>query len=125
MSIESLAKFSNTNSRMLVSVYGDIFDVSNRPDQYGVEAKSTKNVFPGKDATWALITGHEDVAHCNKFYDIFKLDKDKLERFLRVVCHWMVSYRDDHGQPVGRLDRWEGESEREMEVPPAEDVKDP
>jgi len=121
ITLDSLAKFNSKNKRMLISVYGDIYDISNRSEMYGPNTK--KSSWAGKDLTWALITGHEDVDHFNKLYDIFKLDHAKLERFLRVVCHWLVSYTDDHGKPVGRLQEWE--NERDLPEPPAEDIKDP
>eukprot|EP00927_Polykrikos_kofoidii_P077792 TRINITY_DN74698_c0_g1_i1.p1 TRINITY_DN74698_c0_g1~~TRINITY_DN74698_c0_g1_i1.p1 ORF type:complete len:431 (+),score=120.48 TRINITY_DN74698_c0_g1_i1:75-1295(+) len=120
ISLEQLKKFSCSADRMLVSVYGDIYDVSNRVDLFGSGAKST---WSGQDVTWALITGKETTDYFNRFYDIFKLEKDKLERFLRVICHFMVSYTDEHGEPVGRLDKWLGE--REMPAPPDEECSDP
>eukprot|EP00929_Paragymnodinium_shiwhaense_P118863 TRINITY_DN90761_c0_g1_i1.p1 TRINITY_DN90761_c0_g1~~TRINITY_DN90761_c0_g1_i1.p1 ORF type:complete len:391 (-),score=140.73 TRINITY_DN90761_c0_g1_i1:197-1369(-) len=105
-----LAKFNNTSPRMLISLYGDIFDVSNRVDLYG---SGKKKAWPGNDITWAMIIGEENeedlTKYFNLYYDIFKVEEKKLEQYLRVVCHYLVQMEGDHGKPVGRLEEYSRE----------------
>lgn len=120
ISAENLGKFTCSRPRMLVSVYGDIFDVSNRSDQYG---SGNKSMYSGKDVTWELIMGDDSNKHFNRFYDIFKQEKAILERMLRVICHWLICFEENHGKPIGRLDKFN--FERDLPAPPIGDYKEP
>ncbi|CAK0860112.1 unnamed protein product [Prorocentrum cordatum] len=106
-----LARFGCSSDRMLVSCYGDIFDVSGRPDLYGSGKLSWH---AGKDITWVVVTGDETPGNCNRFYDIFKLDQDRLARFMQIICWKLVSLEDEFGEPVGRLEPFM----KEDELPP-------
>ena len=64
--LQQLAKYSCSNDRMLLSCYGDIFDVSSRPDLYGWGPKSWQ---AGKDITWSVVTGKEKPDQCNRFWE--------------------------------------------------------
>jgi len=112
LTVEQLGKYSCSNERMLVSIYGDIYDVSSRPDLYGYGPKSAHS---GRDITWGVVTGEETVENCNRFYDIFKLDQDHLGRYLQIVCHRMVAFESEFGEPVGRLEPFVNE----WDLPPA------
>ncbi|CAJ1412501.1 unnamed protein product [Effrenium voratum] len=98
-----LAKYSCSNDRMLLSCYGDIFDVSSRPDVYGWGPKSWQ---AGKDITWSVVLGQEKPDQCNRFYDMFKLDANHLSRYLTLVCNRLVALQEEFGKPVGRLDKF-------------------
>lgn len=100
ISVGQLSRYNNTNDRNLVSIYGDIFDVSSRPDLYGYGKYAFQS---GKDITWLIVVGKEDPGKCNKFYDILKLDTEKLPRFLHLICQHLVAFESDYGKPVGQL----------------------
>jgi tetratricopeptide (TPR) repeat protein len=115
-----LAEFNCSNSRLLISLYGDIFDLSSRPDLYGYGPHSP---YSGHDVTWGLLIGRCERANLDRFYDIFKVDTEKdLQRNLQVLCHYLVSFRDEFGDPVGRLDRWV--AERSLPKPPLDELGD-
>lgn len=105
--VKTLGKYTCSADRMLLSVYGDIFDVSSRPDIYGYGSKS---FLTGKDITWGVIAGKETADNCNRFYDIFKLDDDHTKRYLHIICQRLVSLEDEFGEPIGRLDKFMKES---------------
>jgi len=119
MTLSDLGKYTCSNERMLVSVYGDIHDVSSRPDIYGYGPKSFQS---GKDVTWSVIVGDETPQQCNRFYDIFKLDEDHLKRYLQIVCQRLVQLRETCGEPVGRLENFV--NERMLPPPPKDEVEE-
>jgi len=119
ISIEDLTKFGpdNEEGRHLLSVYGDIFDVSDRPDKYGPEG--VYRDLSGKDITWGLFTGIDQPDYCNRVYDLFKakdLGKDKIAG----VCSWLAWYETEYGAPVGRLEPFT--HERDLPAPPLDEV---
>ncbi|CAK9070171.1 unnamed protein product [Durusdinium trenchii] len=78
----------NRDRRYLLSVYGNIFDVSDRPDKYDPDGPYAS--LTGKDLTWGLFAGVDTVEYTNKFYDLFKardMGKDKLIG----VCSWLAA----------------------------------
>merc|ERR1719454_2255588 len=85
MTPEELSKFDCESKRPLVSVHGDIFDVSSNLREYG--SGGARCFQAGTDITWAVISGspHKKDS-CNCFYDIFKAkDKEVLTgRFMRL-----------------------------------------
>merc|ERR1712150_3597 len=81
ITVEQLAAFNcnNVDRRYLLSVYGNVFDVSDRPDKYGPDGPYA--TLTGNDLTWGLFTGVDQPDFCNRFYDLFKakdLGQDKL-----------------------------------------------
>lgn len=119
LSVQQLSKYCSTNDRMLISMYGDIFDVSDRSDLYGSGCKAA---LTGTDITWAVVTGKETAGNCNRFYDFFKLDDDRLKRYMQIICSRLVSLENDFGDSVGRLDRFL--HERDLPPPPTEEIEE-
>lgn len=119
LTLDQLAKYSCSNDRMLVSVYGDIYDVSSRPDIYGYGPKSFQ---AGKDITWSVIIGKETPKQCNRFYDIFKLDEDHRTRYLQIVCQRLLTLKEMCGDPVGRLENYV--RERSLPPPPKDEIEE-
>eukprot|EP00931_Biecheleriopsis_adriatica_P003898 TRINITY_DN105648_c0_g1_i1.p1 TRINITY_DN105648_c0_g1~~TRINITY_DN105648_c0_g1_i1.p1 ORF type:complete len:285 (+),score=71.11 TRINITY_DN105648_c0_g1_i1:71-856(+) len=119
INVKELAKYSCSNDRILLSCYGDIYDVSSRPDQYGYGPKSW---MAGKDITWTVITGKETAENCNRFYDLFKLDQDHLARYMQILCGRLVTLQEEFGEPVGRLDRFH--NERDLPPAPTDEVEE-
>eukprot|EP00438_Fugacium_kawagutii_P034456 Skav206308 [mRNA] locus=scaffold4747:95685:96110:+ [translate_table: standard] len=117
--LQQLSKYSCSNDRMLVSCYGDIFDVSSRPDLYGWGPKSWQ---AGKDITWSVVTGNEKPDQCNRFYDVFKLDPDHISRYLTLICNRLVTLQDEFGKPVGRLDKFL--NERHFPAAPQHEIEE-
>lgn len=119
LSLEGLSAYgcNNKDRRYLIGVYGDIFDISDRPDKYGPDGPY--NELTGRDITWCLFTGIDQPAYCDRCYDLFKaidLGKDKLAG----VCSWLAWYTTEYGDPVARLEPYT--RERELPVPPISEV---
>lgn len=109
----------NRDRRYLLSVYGYIFDVSDRPDKYDPHGPYAS--LTGKDLTWGLFAGVDTVEYTNKFYDLFKardLGKDKMAG----VCSWLAWYETEYGKPVGKLEPWQRESE--LPAPPLGEIEE-
>lgn len=109
----------NRDRRYLLSVYGDVFDVSDRPDKYGPEGPY--NVLVGKDITWGLFTGVDAKEYCNKFYDLHKA-KDMGKDKMMGVCSWLAWYETEYGKPVGRLSEYLDEGA--LPAPPLHEMED-
>ncbi|CAE7682364.1 SGTA [Symbiodinium pilosum] len=121
LSTEQLAEYScdNTQRRYLLSVYGNVFDVSDRPDKYDPDGPYAS--LTGKDLTWGLFAGVDTVEYTNKFYDLYKardLGKDKLAG----VCSWLAWYESEYGKPVGQLEPWLREAD--LPAPPLEEIEE-
>ncbi|CAE7822377.1 Sgta [Symbiodinium sp. CCMP2592] len=121
LSAEQLAAYDaeNADRRYLLSVYGNIFDVSDRPDKYDPDGPYAS--LTGKDLTWGLFAGVDTVEYTNKFYDLYKardLGKDKLAG----VCSWLAWYESEYGKPVGQLEPWLREAE--LPAPPLEEIEE-
>lgn len=121
LEVEDLAKYdcNNEEGRFFLSVYGEIFDVSDRPDKYGRDGPY--NSLTGKDITWGLFTGLDQVEYCNRFYDLFKA-KDAGTDKLMGLCSWQAWYEKEYGKPVGKLKPWL--KEELLPAPPLEEVAD-
>jgi len=104
--------------RLLLSIHGDIFDVSDRPDKYG--KKGPYYYFAGCDITWGLVTGNDTDQIVNMFFDLFKMDDAELSKKMQCICSWEGFYEVEYGKPVGRLKEFEDE----MELPAPPMVKD-
>eukprot|EP00913_Durusdinium_trenchii_P032464 g30393.t1 len=95
-----LEKYGCKGERMLVSVYGDLFDVSDRPDKYGPDGP----YMTGKDITWALVSGEDSEENMDKFYDARRQDEEESQQMLTL--HSVVSNQDIFKiQPQDAADR--------------------
>lgn len=110
---------NNPGRRYFISVWGDIFDVSDRPDKYGPDGPY--NFLTGRDITWGLFTGIDTADFCDKYYDLHKA-KDMGKDKLAGICSWIAWYTTEYGQPVGRLLPWE--DEELLPAPPLDQVDD-
>lgn len=119
ISLDELGKFdpSNQDRRYLLSIYGDVFDVSDRPDKYGPDGPY--NELTGKDITWGMFTGVDQPEMCNRCYDLFKA-KDQGTDKLAGLCSWLGWYETEYGVPVARLEPYT--HERDLPAPPLEEV---
>eukprot|EP00929_Paragymnodinium_shiwhaense_P110836 TRINITY_DN7811_c0_g3_i1.p1 TRINITY_DN7811_c0_g3~~TRINITY_DN7811_c0_g3_i1.p1 ORF type:complete len:856 (-),score=216.21 TRINITY_DN7811_c0_g3_i1:228-2696(-) len=111
-----LARYGCTNSKMLVSLYGFVFDVTSAPGKFGAEGKFRE--YTGKDMTWALITGQ--AADCDQYYDMFK---DAFHHFAFVTClyTWAVKYEREFEAPVAYLATYL--EEEQLPSPPPQDQR--
>eukprot|EP00930_Biecheleria_cincta_P035895 TRINITY_DN24651_c0_g1_i1.p1 TRINITY_DN24651_c0_g1~~TRINITY_DN24651_c0_g1_i1.p1 ORF type:complete len:563 (-),score=132.72 TRINITY_DN24651_c0_g1_i1:314-2002(-) len=90
-----------SSKRMLVSVYGDLFDVSDRPDKYGENGPYW--YMTGKDITWGLVCGEDNEDNTNKFFDLFKIQPaEAADKRLQGLMSWWAFYEKEYGKPVGR-----------------------
>uniref|UniRef100_A0A7S1AMU8 Cytochrome b5 heme-binding domain-containing protein n=1 Tax=Noctiluca scintillans TaxID=2966 RepID=A0A7S1AMU8_NOCSC len=115
MTVEELGKYNCDQERLLISIYGDVFDVSDRPDKYG--KKGPYFLFAGKDITWGLVSGADTAENCNQFFDIFKADNKDTMSKMQCICSWLAFYELEYGNPVGRLLKYD--REHELPAPPA------
>ncbi|CAK9017952.1 Neuferricin homolog (Cytochrome b5 domain-containing protein 2 homolog) [Durusdinium trenchii] len=114
-----LEKYGCKGERMLVSVYGDLFDVSDRPDKYGPDGPYW--YMTGKDITWALVSGEDSEENMDKFYDIFKIQpQDAADRRLQGLMSWWAFYEKEYGKPVGRNTSYD----KEWGLPPPPNIAD-
>jgi len=115
VSSEHLYKHYNCDcERLLISIHGEIFDVSDRPDKYSKDAPYY--YFAGKDITWGLVTGNDSEDTVNMFFDLFKMEQAELSKKLQCICSWTGFYEVEYGKPVGRLAEFE--AEHELPAPP-------
>lgn len=119
MSVEDLAHYSweNPQRRYMISVYGKVFDVSDRPDKYGPDGPYTE--LTGVDITWGLFTGIDSEEYTNRFYDLFKAKDQGVDK-MAGVCSWLGWYWTEYGEPVGTLDVYAREAE--LPAPPMEEA---
>lgn len=119
ISLEELKKYSweNQGRRYFISVYGNIFDVSDRPDKYGPDGPYT--ILTGADITWGLFAGVDTEDYVNRCYDLFKA-KDMGKDKIAGVCSWLAWYWNEYGDPVGQLEPYTRESE--LPPPPLQEV---
>jgi len=119
--VVGLAAFngSNKDGRYLLSVYGDVFDVSDRPDKYAAESPYAS--LCGMDITWGLFVGIDMPEYCNRFYDLFKA-RDAGKDKMGGVCSWRAWYENEYGKPVGRLKEWQ--QEESLPMPPLEECEE-
>eukprot|EP00397_Hematodinium_sp_SG-2012_P018936 GEMP01019434.1.p1 GENE.GEMP01019434.1~~GEMP01019434.1.p1 ORF type:complete len:662 (+),score=153.93 GEMP01019434.1:75-2060(+) len=134
MSVRELSKYRATSQRKFLSVYGQVFDVSDRPDKYGVGAPYEE--LTGKDITWGLACGDDSPPNANKFYDMYKAPENEKENilnkgkktpdydmlFARIAgLHgWIAHFQQEYGECVGTLDLYE--EEECLSYPPEVDL---
>lgn len=114
LTLKELKKYGCHSQRILISVYGDIFDVSDRPDKY--DENGPYYYFAGRDVTWGLLTGRDDEDCTNKFYDVFKMEDRKTKQKMQIICSWLAFYEVEYGEPIGHLDVFD--KEPELPAPP-------
>jgi len=118
---EHLTKYYNCNcKRLLISIHGDIFDVSDRPDKYGTNAPYY--YFAGCDITWGLVTGNDTDQIVNMFFDLFKMDEAEMSKKMQCLCSWTGFYEFEYGKRVGRLAEFE--AEHELPAPPVHNAEE-
>eukprot|EP00929_Paragymnodinium_shiwhaense_P010992 TRINITY_DN11617_c0_g1_i1.p1 TRINITY_DN11617_c0_g1~~TRINITY_DN11617_c0_g1_i1.p1 ORF type:complete len:447 (-),score=145.57 TRINITY_DN11617_c0_g1_i1:565-1827(-) len=116
--MKKLSAYDCESQRLLISVYGDIFDVSDRPDKYGKDGPYY--YFAGADITYGLASGKDDDANVNKYYDVWKLPTmEQRDKKLGVLCSWLGFYEREYGDPVGRLEVYD--NERNLPPPPIDE----
>lgn len=104
---QRLAEHGCSNTRILICIHGDIFDVSDRPDKYGADGPYWE--MAGKDITWALVCGGDVAENYDKYYDLWKFPSDVLDRKLQGLCSWWAFFANEYGEPVGRLNVYDRE----------------
>jgi len=121
MTHQELSTFNCSNSRRLVSVYGEIFDVTSNTDEYG--PSGSRSFEAGTDITWAVVCGVHVQEKCNCFYDMFKAKDDQmLAGRLMSLCSTIIAFQRDYGKPVGRLSEFS--DERRLPAPPTASMED-
>jgi len=94
--------------RLLLSIHGDIFDVSDRPDKYG--ADGPYSYMTGHDITWGLVIGDDAEELIDKYYDLYKIQpKEAADKKLQGLMSWWAFFEKEYGVPVGRLDMYNKE----------------
>lgn len=119
ISVEQLGEYHSENAegRHLISVYGDIFDVSDRPDKYGPDSPYYE--LTGKDISWGLFTGIDVGVMCNQFYDYYKARDQGIDKIAGIVS-WRAWYEQEYGVPVGFLTEYK--NEHELPSPPLGEI---
>jgi len=121
LSLAQLAGHGCQCPRMLLSVYGFIFDVSDRPDKYG-EA-GPYSWMTGNDITWGFVSGKDTPEQVNQCYDLWKVAPEPLrDSKLKLIYAWVAFYEYEYGGAVGRLDVYE--KEEGLKGPPMESAED-
>lgn len=123
MSLKELNEYhcENTSNRYLLSVYGDIFDVSDRPDKYG--PNGPYHFMSGRDLTWGFVSGRDGEEHVDKLYDLWKVAPESLrDAKLKLIYAWVGWYEYEYDDSVGKLTEYEQEGA--LKGPPIEDSED-
>lgn len=119
--LQTLSDFGCKSNRKLVSVYGDIFDVSDRPDKYAENAPYAW--MTGNDITWGFVSGKDVPETVNKCYDLWKVAPETFrDSKLRTIYAWVAFYEFEYGDPVGRLNLYENEAG--LKGPPMEESQE-
>lgn len=121
MSLQELGAYNSENKRMLCSVYGDIFDVSDRPDKYATDAPYSW--MSGKDITWGFVSGRDVPETTNKCFDLWKVAPEPFkDSKLKLIYAWVAFYEWEYGNAVGQLDLYANEAA--LKGPPMEESED-
>jgi predicted heme/steroid binding protein len=119
--LQKLSQYNCHNNRKLVSVYGDIFDVSDRPDKYGEGAPYSW--MSGADLTWGFVSGLDVPEEINKFYDLWKVAPVHYrDQKLRGILAWVAFYEYEYGVSVGQLEEYK--LEQGLKGPPMEEANE-
>jgi len=115
-----LQTFNCDSPRLLISIHGDLFDVSDRPDKYGRDGPYA--YMSGHDISWGLVVGDDAEETLDKFYDLFKIQPpDLADRKLQGLISWWCFYEKEYGSPVGRLEAYN--KEWGLPPPPADQLE--
>lgn len=109
----------NPDGRYFIAVYGNIFDISDRPDKYGPDGPYKE--LAGTDITWGLFTGLDTLDYTNRFYDLFKAKDQGMDK-MSGLCSWWAWYTNEYGEPVGKVKEYEDEAN--LPAPPLEEVEE-
>lgn len=122
MSLKELVDNYGTDSnRILCSVYGDIFDVSDRPDKYG--PNGPYSWMAGNDITWGFVSGRDIPETVNKCYDLWKVAPEHFrDSKLKLIYAWVAFYEWEYGNAVAKLDLYANEAG--LKGPPMEESED-
>jgi hypothetical protein len=118
-----LAKLKEYNcerkdGRLLVSVYGEIFDVSDRPDKYDPDGPYW--FMSGADITWGFVAGRDSEDMCNGIYDLWKIAPESTrDHKFKTIYAWLCWYEFEYGNAVGQLEEYQ--KEVGCKGPPMED----
>lgn len=120
ISVKELGKYTweNPQRRYMISVYGNVFDVSDRPDKYGPDGPYT--TLTGVDITWGLFAGVDTEDYTNRFYDLFKAKDMGMDKMSGVLS-WQAWYETEYGEPVAQLDILQ--REEDLPQPPLDEVE--
>jgi len=105
LTVEELASYNCNNDSMMLCVFGDIFEVTDRPDKYGPDGPYWE--LTGSDITYGLSIGNDRPCMANKYYDLYKAPDPSKE--LIGMVGWLHHFQNEYGMPVGRLDKYDDE----------------
>jgi len=116
-----MSAYHSGNVRKLVSVYGDIFDVSDRPDKYGEDGPYAW--MAGHDITWGFLSGRVVPETVDQCYDLWKVAPESLrDSKLKLIFAWVAFYEYEYGARVGTLKLYENEAG--LKGPPMEESQE-
>eukprot|EP00932_Pfiesteria_piscicida_P000378 SRR837773.10369.p2 GENE.SRR837773.10369~~SRR837773.10369.p2 ORF type:complete len:397 (+),score=127.26 SRR837773.10369:87-1193(+) len=119
ISAEELASYNCESKRHLVSLHGDLFDVSDRPDKYGSDGPY--HSMSGHDITWALWSGYDEEEEWDKYFDVMRCENlEERDRRFQGLMSWWAFFESEYGAPVGRLDVYD----KEWDLAPPPKVQD-
>jgi hypothetical protein len=107
----------------MMCVWGELFDVSDRPDKYGVGGVYQE--LTGHDITHGLDIGDDSHAQTNKFFDLFKHKSEEeggagQTKSLMAMTAWLYHFEKEYGKPVGTLKEYADEGYHLPEPPVVE-----
>lgn len=121
LTLDELNKYDCKNKRLLVSIYGDIFDVSDRPDKYDEDGPYW--FMSGHDLTWGFAAGKDSPDMVDKCFDYWKVAPETLrDSKLRLIYGWVAWYEFEYRDPVGKLEPYLKEGG--LKGPPMEESED-
>lgn len=121
ITLQTLAEFGSGSDRKLCSVYGDIFDVSDRPDKYGTDGPY--EWMCGNDITWGFVSGKDVPETVNRCYDLWKVAPETFrDSKFKLIYAWVAFYEYEYGDAVGKLDLYDNEAG--LKGPPMEESQD-
>lgn len=99
----------NSKGRLLVSVYGDVFDVSDRPDKYG--PNGPYYWMTGHDLTWGFVSGKDTPDTVDQYYDLWKIAPETFrDDKQRCILAWVAFYEYEYGESIGKLEKYKVEN---------------
>eukprot|EP00927_Polykrikos_kofoidii_P057627 TRINITY_DN51782_c0_g1_i1.p1 TRINITY_DN51782_c0_g1~~TRINITY_DN51782_c0_g1_i1.p1 ORF type:complete len:410 (+),score=72.80 TRINITY_DN51782_c0_g1_i1:73-1302(+) len=121
LTLEQLQTYDCNSERIIVSVYGDLFDVSDRPDKYDKDGPYW--FMAGQDTTWGFVSGRDTPEMVSKLYDLWKVAPQSLrDNKLKLIYGWVAWYEWEYGGCIGKLAEYE--KENSLKGPPMEESED-